>query len=77
MNLEKHFLDALRVYNSEIERLRRACQILDQYYIPTRYGTPSGPDGDYSKDQAQEALEQALEIFSFAQNVIKPEFSRS
>lgn len=69
-NLEKVLLEPLASHNPQLVNLRVACQILDQYYIPTRYGTPSGPKGDYSREQAEDALGKAKEILVFIDKII-------
>ncbi|MBM3282626.1 HEPN domain-containing protein [Candidatus Gottesmanbacteria bacterium] len=44
-------------------KFREKCQILDGYYIETKY--PVSPPCDYSKDQTEEAIEIAEQIFDF------------
>lgn len=70
-HLEKDLFDPLVAYNSELVSLRTGCQILDQYYIPTRYGSPSGPSGDYTREQAVEAMAQAKEILDVIGKIVK------
>lgn len=70
-HLEKDLLDPLIAHNAELVLLRRGCQILDQYYIPTRYGSPSGPSGDYTREQAVEAMELVKNILDVIGKIVK------
>lgn len=71
-HLEKDLLEPLVAYNADFVSLRRGCQILDQYYIPTRYGSPSGPSGSYTREQAIEAIEQARKILDAIGKFVNP-----
>jgi len=54
------------------DRVRRACTILNRYYIPTRYPNafPSGaPIHMFDKRDAEEALSYAEEVLKFAREV--------
>lgn len=69
-NLER-LLEKSIVFNKEFLKLKRNCQVLNRYYIDTRY-----PDiWDYSrfdeKDLAREAMSLAKEILQFTSNKIK------
>lgn len=44
-------------------RFRENCQILDGYYIETKY--PAAPPADYPKEEAKVAIEKAKGIFEF------------
>ncbi len=80
----EHFGRPTRGHNlvellSEVERyvavpgqVRRACFVLNRYYIPTRYPNafPSGAPVDmFSEDDAKEALDLARETLRFAERV--------
>lgn len=69
--LEKDFLDVLIEKDKTLEKLRSTCQVLDQYYIPTRYGAIGAPETIYSKRQAEEAMRLAKEILDFVKKRLK------
>lgn len=49
--------------------LRENCQILDKYYIETKY--PLSPPIDYSKQEAQKAIDLTSEVLDFVEKRIK------
>lgn len=64
--------EAVRI-NKEVEKFREHCLILDRYYIPTRYPDAlpgSLPEGLPGKNNAEQALKYAEEIFEFAKRVL-------
>lgn len=52
-------------FDSSFGSIRHKCQILDRYYIPTRYPPDAGPLGEFSQQEAEEALELAKEVLAF------------
>lgn len=64
----KELFSEVRKHQPKIEDFRDGINILDRYYIPTRYPAAlpgSLPDGLPDKDDAQEALQIAQEIYQF------------
>lgn len=54
--------------------LQRACQVLDQYYIATRYpdAMPSGnPSLYYSREQANDAMQKAERVLHRAEEELR------
>jgi HEPN domain-containing protein len=68
--LEKDLLEEISRYDSSFGEIRNYCQILDQYYVPTRYPAPSAPEGEFTKDQALEAKSCAEKILEFVKKKI-------
>lgn len=70
--LKELFIEVKKVA-PEIESFRAGINILDRYYIPTRYPAAlpgSLPEGLPDKEDAQEALEIAKEIYEFTLKVL-------
>lgn len=57
-------------YDQEFANLRDISQILNRYYIPTRYPPEAGPLGEFDEQQAEEAIEIAEKILSFVKERI-------
>lgn len=70
-------VEAILEYDKEFEPLIKYGRKLDQYYIPTRYpdalAPPAIPFETYAKEQAEEALKYAQEIFNLIKGKIKCE----
>jgi HEPN domain-containing protein len=56
-------------FDKNLERFKKYCETLDQYYIGSRY--PDTGSGEYSEDEAQEALELASKILDFVKKKIE------
>jgi len=70
-----HILSALlslcKEKDGSFSQLEEACQILDRYYIETKY--PASPPIDYSKKEAEKAIGLAEEILKFVEEKLKVE----
>jgi len=55
--------------DKNLAKLKENCQILDEYYIETKY--PTSAPIDYSKKEAQKAIDLASEILDFVEKRIK------
>ena len=67
--LETQLLTEIIKIDQKAESLRDPCQFLDQFYIPTRYGSPA--DLEYSPQTAKRAIKFAQKILDFAVKEIK------
>ena len=74
-NIRIHVLPRLvelcRQYEKSFEALRDKAQILNRYYIPTRYPPDAGPLGEFSEKEAKEALAFTQEILEFVEDKLK------
>lgn len=52
-------------------RVRHACQLLNDYYMSTRYPDVHEAVGEYTRGLASEALKLAREVFKFVKERIK------
>lgn len=68
--------EIINILSGKIEisqELKECAQLLDLYYIPTRYpnGFPSGKPGDYfTEKQAREAIDAANNIYTFCKSFL-------
>lgn len=58
-------LTECRKIDKDFEELDEECEILNKYYIDTRY--PGGPPQDYPRKKAEEAIEMAEKTVKFIQ----------
>ena len=64
-------LSELKKMGEDISGIEKSAQILDKYYISTRYpGQYGGPDGLYGESDAHSAITAAKLILQFVQNKI-------
>ena len=67
-------VETILEYDKEFESLINYGRKLDQYYIPTRYpdalAPPAVPFETYTREQAEEALKYAEEIFNLVNKKI-------
>jgi HEPN domain-containing protein len=62
-------------YNESLSSLQATGGLLDKFYIPTRYpnGLPGGlPSEAYSGDEAQQAIDWAVEVIGAVESQRKP-----
>ena len=68
-------IDYIRELDFEIpDEIIQACYKLTKHYIPTRYPdawSEGIPEEYYTKDEAQEAIQQALKVLNWVENVWK------
>lgn len=57
-------------FDKSLKKFKNDCQIIDKYYFESRY-PDFGPVGEYSKEQAKEALKIAKEILDYVGEKIK------
>lgn len=73
-NLRIHVLPRLLEqclsFDSSFGLLKETCQILNRYYIPTRYPPDAGPLGEFNEKEAEEALKFSKEVIEFIESKI-------
>lgn len=52
------------------EKANNNCQVLNEYYVPTRYPDANQPEKIYKKGTAEEAIQIAQEILEFVKSEI-------
>lgn len=80
-----HELPRLRVicenFDQDFEELQEACDVLNVYYIDTRYPDVLRSHEQYTKEVAQEAYEFATEVLNFVrertEDLLPPETSEN
>lgn len=70
-NLKSLFKQAIKFY-SQLEEFESLVKELNKYYIETKY--PADMPVDYSREEAEKAIETAEEIYNFAEKKIKRTF---
>jgi HEPN domain-containing protein len=59
-------------FDQQFKNLEKDCRLLNEYYAPTRYPEILGLEfRGYEKDQAEEALKFAKEIYDFVEKRLK------
>lgn len=62
-------LELCKQRNGDFSELEQTCIVLNRYYFEAKY--PLDPPVDYSKEEAQEAINIAQEIFDFVKKKIE------
>ncbi|MBI3443588.1 HEPN domain-containing protein [Candidatus Woesebacteria bacterium] len=52
-------------FSPEFSELKSKCQLLDRYYISTRYPPDAGPLSEFTDNEAEEAITYAQEVIEF------------
>lgn len=61
----------LKKFGINVSAIEKAAQVLDKYYISTRYpGQYGGPEGLYDESDAHSAIAAAKSILQFVKNKI-------
>lgn len=63
-------LEQCQPYFPQFKKFIQNCALLDNYYTQTRYPT-LGPKGDYSRNEAEQALNWAKEILNFIKKELR------
>jgi len=62
-------LEACKAKDKEFQQFEEDCKILNNYYVETKY--PLDLPTNYPKEQAEEAIEKAEEIFEFVKGKLE------
>jgi HEPN domain-containing protein len=69
--LETELLPRVLEFDRKAVILKSACEYLDQFYIPARYGGAERPFGGYTEETADTAYKHARKILSYVESKIK------